>query len=291
MTKPDRTHTRLLEPRSIDWRSAAWRGGSFDTGRRPYTDVVEGTIRTPDHLLLVTLEGGARRTEVRTACGHRHSGPDRPGAVSFVPAHCERRLRLQGVATVWASIAISPGYLNGLEVRAEGQDWDFAPFSNAEDPFIAALVGEFARLHAADGRLDPAYCEAMSHALGCYMARRYGRPAASTSGGPWKLPPWRLRRIADYVEAHIEREILVEDLAGLVGLSGGHLHRAFRKTTGTTPLAYITAKRIARATAILAAGPVPVTELALSVGFQSPSHFTRVFRRATGVNPSRFRPG
>lgn len=285
---PDRSHTRLLEPRSTDWQSFAWRGGCFDTGRRAATPVVEGRIRTPDHLLLVTLSGGAKMNEVRTDCGHRHKGPDFAGAVSFVPAHCERRLRLTEVSASWASIAIDPAALDRIG-EEDGRPWDFAPFSNAEDAFIRGLVTEFARLHATYGGLEALYCESMAYALARYMTRRYGRPALARPDGPWKLPPWRLRRIADYVETHIEREILVEDLAALVGVSAGHLHRAFRATTGKTPLAFVNDRRIARARRILAAEPVAVTELALRVGFQSPSHFARLFRRTTGVNPSAYR--
>ncbi|HEY8369176.1 MAG TPA: AraC family transcriptional regulator [Thermodesulfobacteriota bacterium] len=277
-------YLRRVEPRAVDWRSFAWRTGIFDTGRRPYTDVVEGTIRTPDHLVLVTLRGGAARLEVDTDCDHTYAGPDYAGAVSFVPAHCERRLRLRGVRAEWASIALRPEL-----VTAFGDGVDIAPFTNVDDPFIAGLVAEFARLHACDGRLDPTYCDAMSHALAAYLAGRYGRRTGSARRRrTWKLPPWRVRRIADYVEAHLGEEILVADLARLVGLSTGHLHRAFRETVGVTPLDYINERRVRRAIAILATERVTVADLALRVGFSSPSHFARTFRRVTGVTPSRY---
>ncbi|WP_437942412.1 helix-turn-helix transcriptional regulator [Sorangium sp. So ce341] len=271
----------------MDWRSFAWAGGAFDTARRPYTASVDGTILTPDHLVLVTLRGGAEHLEVATACGHRYAGPDRPGAVSFVPAHCERRIQLKGVQSAWASVALSPSLLSSLEEG--GHPLDLAPFSNVDDPVLAGLVGELERLLTADGRLDPAYCEAISRAIGCYLSRRYGQRLAPSARRPWKLPPWRVLRITDYIEAHIDREILVSDLAALVGVSAGHLHRAFRATTGVTPLDYINERRIRRAMAILASEDISVAELALRVGFLSPSHFTRTFRRVAGVNPSRFR--
>jgi AraC family transcriptional regulator len=75
----------------------------------------------------------------------------------------------------------------------------------------------------------------------------------------------------------------------LVGVSAGHLHRAFRATAGVTPLDYINEKRIRRAAAMLVQEQVPITELALRVGFSSPGHFARTFRRVTGVSPSAYR--
>ena len=278
--------SRMHEPPSQDWRNFSWRGGAFDMARRPHTASVKGTIRVPDHLLLVTLRGGARNVEVSTDCGHRYCGPDRSGAVSFVPAHCERQVVLSDVRSEWASISLDPQQLASNDIRLE-----CAAFSNVDDPFIAGLVTEFSRLFAADGRLDKAYCEAMSYALACYLARRYGKQQTKTLNKELKLPAWRLRRIADYVETHIDRDILVSDLAGLVGVSSGHLHRAFRQTMGITPLDYITDKRIRRAMAIMAQDTASIAELALRVGFVSPSHFTRTFRRVTGMNPSAFRAG
>lgn len=277
---------RVLEPRSQGWRSFGWGQGTFDTAHRPLTAIVEGTIHTPDHLVLVTLKGGARHMEVVAEGGHRYAGPDRAGAVSFVPADCERRLVLRDVATEWASIALPTA------TAAELGDGtlELAPFSNRDDPFIAAMVGEMARLHASDGSLQPLYCETMTRALACYLARRYGRPgtAPQPSG---RLPAGRLRRIEAHVEAHLGDDIRIADLARLVGLSAGHFHRAFRHTTGQTPLEFVNRRRVERAAAILASEELTVAELALRVGFLSPSHFTRTFRRVTGRSPSSRRAG
>ena len=283
------SHTYRYDPPSQRWRTFAWPGGIFDTGHRAYASAVEGMIRTPYHLLLVTLQGSGRQLEVATDCGHRYRGPERAGAVSFVPAHCERRARMHDVELDWASIALCPELFDALGEDGEPLACEIAPFSNANDSFVAALVGELVRLHAAYGRLDLAYCETMSHALASYLVRRYGHPAAPRR--EWKLSPWRVRRITEYVDAHLGCEIAIADLARLVGVSTGHLHRAFRATLGVTPLSYLHEKRIERAISILASEDTPIAEVALRVGYLSASHFSRTFRRLTGVHPSKFRAG
>lgn len=277
-------YVRMLEPRSEAWRSAAWGMGVFDTARRPFSALVEGRMRTPQHLLLVTLRGGARRLEVSTECGHRYDGADRAGAVSFVPAHCGRHLRMQDVRSEWASIAFRPEVMDAILAEDARE---IAAFTNIEDGFLAGLVGEFRRHLDEDGALDPLYADSMGLAAARYLARRFGRPAAPAPAA--KLAPWQLRRIAALVEARLASEIRIADLADAIGLSPGHFHRAFRATTGKTPLTYVTEARIRRAIGIAATEPLSVAELALRVGFASPSHFARLSRRMTGVAPSRLR--
>ena len=285
-------YKRRVEPLALGWRSFAWSNGVFDTARRPFTANVEGTIRTPQHLVMVTLRGKAEKLEVSSDCGHRYAGPDRPGAVSFVPAHCERRLRLRGVASEWASISLSPALFD-RDRDGEGADGslDAAAFTNVDDPFIQGLVSEFARLCAADGTLDPSYCDAMSFALARYLAGRYGQVRADAGVVAWKLPPWRMRRIADHVDAHLAEPLRIADLAGVVGVSPGYFHRAFRATTGKTPLEFINERRVQRAMQYLNRDDAPMAAIALKVGFVSPSHFTRTFRQIAGVNPSQYRKG
>ena len=267
---------RRIEPLSQDWRSFGFPGGCFDTGRRSFTPSVEGTIRTPEHLVLVTIAGGAERVEVTTECGHRYVGRDRPGLVSLVPAGTERRLAMTGVEAQWASIAWSPSS------RASAS---LPPFTNREDPFLHGLVGEFLRQHEA-GELDAGYCEQMAMALGRYVGRRYG---GTREERPVGLAPWRLARITDFIEAHLSDTILVADLARVGGLSSGHLHRAFRMATGVTPAAFIRQRRLLRAAAILREEPVTVAEVALRVGIQSPSRLAAQMKRLTGLPPSRLR--
>src|SRR3984893_6035546 len=284
--KTETGYVRRVEPLASNWRSACWSAGSFDTGRRSATDVVEGLIRTPHHMLLVNIRGGAEHLTVATDCGHRYEGPDRPGAVSFVPGNCERRLL--GVRSEWASVSLRPELFDGLGASdPDGRRRiEIAAFTNVEDSFLSGAVGEFWRLLNADGSLDPVYAEALSLALAHYLTRRFGAIAADDIVSPAKLAPWQVRRVTEFVEASISAEVRIADLATLVGISVGHFHRAFRATTGRTPLAYINEARVRRALSVMAVENISVAALALRVCFLSPSHFARIFKRFTGLSPS-----
>ncbi len=284
------SYQRRVDPLALGWRSFAWGTGIFDTAYRPYTKDVEGTIRMPQHLVMVTLRGGASALEVASACGHKYVGADRPGAVSFVPAHCERRLRLRDVQSHWASIALSAELFDPKIVEERGAEpFEISAFTNHEDAFVSAMLIEMVRLNASDGALDPTYCDSMSWALSRYLGCRYGRAQVPTNPVAWKLAPWRMRRVEAYVEAHLADLIRIADLAALVDVSLGYFHRAFQATLCKTPLEFINERRVQRAMQYLLRDDAQVASIAYRVGFANPSHFSRVFRQVAGLSPSEYR--
>lgn len=273
-----------LSSRPDGWRRAQWTSGAFETAHRPMTTIVEGRILSPHHLIMATLSGGADRHEISADGGHRYDGPDLPSTVSFLPAGCERRLRLHNVEWRWAAIALDPQKISELACASIGA---LGPLSGSEDSFVWNMLAEFERLDLLDGGLDTTYCDTMSLALILYLARRYG--GASVMDTSIKLPAWRLRRVTEFIDAHLDAPIRIADLADLTQLSEGHFHRAFRATTGKTPLEFIHAQRVAMAKQLLARSRLSVAQLALRVGFLSPAHFARVFRSVTGQSPSDYR--
>lgn len=279
------SYLQNLSSRANEHSTFSWSDGRFDVARRGYTELVEGTIRSASHLIMATLEGGAARHRYATDCGYRYDGIDVAGCASLLPADTERRLRLEAVSWRWASIAILPGRFRELTDGA-----DIRAFSTREDPFLVSLLGQLAWHQEQDGKLDLTYVDAMSLALVQHLKLRYGNektPIASRSG---RLPSWGIRRIREYIEAQLPGEIRVAVLANMLGLSEGHFHRAFRATTERTPLQFINELRVQKAIQIMGERPTGVTELALSVGFSSPTHFARVFRRVVGCFPSEYRP-
>ncbi len=263
-------------------RRRAWESGSFTTAHRPATRLVEGEIVSPNHLIMVTLRGGAARHEIRTDDGHRYDGPDRPGSVSFLPAGCARRLRLHSVEWSWATIAIAPTDASDRHLAGVG------PFTGAEDGFVRTMLAEFERLDALDGGLDPAWRDTMVQALLAYLGRRYAGvdPVGAVRAA---LPAWRLRQVNEAIDANLSGTLRIADLARLCALSEGHFHRAFNATTGRTPLQHITAQRIYRAQQLLSRSDLSIGVIALKVGFVSASHFARVFLQATGQSPAAYR--
>ncbi len=81
----------------------------------------------------------------------------------------------------------------------------------------------------------------------------------------------------------------LEGLARRVGTSSRNLSRAFRRHLGLTPHQYTTNLRVEEAARLLRETDEAVQSIAWQVGFQSPPHFHRVFRRALDATPNSYR--
>ena len=91
------------------------------------------------------------------------------------------------------------------------------------------------------------------------------------------------------MEDFIDREIGLEEMASMVGLSQFHFCTAFRLATGMSPHSYLTALRMTRARKLLGEPDLSIIQVALAVGYQTPSAFTATFRKANKMTPREFR--
>ena len=122
-----------------------------------------------------------------------------------------------------------------------------------------------------------------------YLVEKYTDAARERSEVRGGLPIRQLHKVEDYVSERLAEEISVDTLAGLVELSPFHFSRVFKQTTGLSPLQFVTRERITRAQQMMRETKRSLIEIALEVGYTSPSAFAQVFRRVVGVTPTEFR--
>jgi AraC-like DNA-binding protein len=103
------------------------------------------------------------------------------------------------------------------------------------------------------------------------------------------LPPGGLRRVKEYVAAHLAEGLSLEKLAAHAGLSVHHFARAFKLSTGMPPHRYLLEQRIQKAAELLERTGQPIVDIALAVGFADQAHFSRSFHSLAGLTPSQFR--
>jgi AraC family transcriptional regulator len=103
------------------------------------------------------------------------------------------------------------------------------------------------------------------------------------------LSPWRLRKVESFVQAHLNREISLAHMAEAAGLSPMYFAAQFKAATGMRPHHYLLLQRIERAKLSLKHSNASILDVALSVGFQTQSHFTTVFKRMEKKTPNAWR--
>jgi AraC family transcriptional regulator len=163
------------------------------------------------------------------------------------------------------------------------------PSRKFADPRLSAMV---AAVHAEmvagfpSGRL---FLDSVEQAMAITLVNGHAvrhRPVQLYRGG---LGSARLRRIKELVDAKMEDDLSLDEMAQSVGLSTAHFARMFRKSTGQTPHQFVLRQRLERAKAMLRAPDARVLDVAVACGFKTQQHFAQVFRDLSGVSPTDYR--
>ena len=158
------------------------------------------------------------------------------------------------------------------------------------DSAIEQLARALLKMDEMDGAFGDIYADAVGLAI---AARLLGNEDRSGPFQPKRscgtLPKWRLKRVLGYIDANLGEPITLADLAAATLLSPMHFAAQFRMSTGVRPHEYLLRRRIERAQELLLQPGLSIVDVALSVGFQTQSHFTTVFKRFVGDTPHQWR--
>jgi AraC family transcriptional regulator len=138
--------------------------------------------------------------------------------------------------------------------------------------------------------LSRTYAEALGIILAHDLLRLHGKAsvARAPQGG---LAGWQQKRVAEYIDAHLDTETSLADLANVAKLSPFHFARSFKNSFGEPPHRYLMHRRIERAKALLDDPAKSVMEIAHAVGFSDPASFAAAFHKAVGTTPTSYRRG
>jgi AraC family transcriptional regulator len=138
------------------------------------------------------------------------------------------------------------------------------------------------------GRL---FGESLAVALSSHLLVKYAAHVFETRCHSAGLPAWKLKRVIEYINDNLTRDLTLADIAYVAGMNPHYFSRAFKQATGTPPHRYVTNCRVEKAKRLLERDELPLVEIGLRVGFQNQSHFTTLFHKFTGVTPKTYRNG
>ncbi|HAA27321.1 MAG TPA: AraC family transcriptional regulator [Cyanobacteria bacterium UBA8553] len=158
----------------------------------------------------------------------------------------------------------------------------------SHDPQLAAIARSFhAEMNQAGigGRL---YSESLANILNIHLLRHYCTQAIALRKYNGGLSQRSLQQVLDYIHSHLERDLSLDTLANLANLSKFHFIYLFKQSKGMTPHQYVIQQRIQRAKELLSDQKLAISEIGLACGFANQSHFTRLFRKHTGMAPKAY---
>jgi len=254
--------------------------------------------RNPESILAYRTAGTACATKI--SGGQAIRKRPRIGSATFLPGDGSATWILDGTVEV-VHLYLPPDELG----RFAEQTFDVTPtvriddFFAIEDPWLDGyfriLASEFEGLDGAQRPADSLLLDETVHLVARHLVRRHSdagpraRRALELQAKVNPLRPSLVRRVEQYVNERLDRDIALAELARLCCISVDHFLRSYRAARGITPYRYVLDQRLGRASTMLRTTSVPVAQIAVECGFRSPSHFSTRFHTAFGVSPSRFR--
>lgn len=288
LVSPDLWYSRMPAPDVI---------GCFDGATFRHFDGTSRSIEQPaldENVVAIHLGGPKRVTRWQGACRQTWDVPVH--SLTFMPAFRANRWHTDGVVE-YAHLTLGADLL----ARFACEEFDKQPGElvllgrvGVTDPLIAELMLSLHR-EAAMPERNRLYRESLLTTLALAAMQHHstlgsGAMRAGTSnklirGG---LAGWQLRRITEYMEANVARDIGVDELVCITGLSRSQFFRAFRRSTGETPANHMQRLRMRYAGTLLLEGR-PVGDVAALLGYVNHSQFSAAFARANGISPSMWR--
>ncbi|MGC2236959.1 MAG: AraC family transcriptional regulator [Pyrinomonadaceae bacterium] len=168
-------------------------------------------------------------------------------------------------------------------------NFEFTEVYKTEDALIQQIgltLLEEAKSETPAGRL---YADSLIQTLTLHLLKNYTTANAASENIHGGLSGYKLRRVKEFIDANLEEDLSLAEIAAVADLSQYHFARAFRKSTGLTPQQYVMRQRIERAKELLAKDDLPIVEISLRTGFKNQSHFTTLFHKFTKLTPKMWR--
>lgn len=266
----------------ISSRNTGWQGLYLEYHRQPPHETPYYCF--PHHILSIGLEYQAKEFKVN---GQTHKDFI-AGNVGVCPAN--QSLKTQAYGDVeFILIGIEPSNLahNAYE-SVDIDQVEIVQQVKGLDPLIYQIA--LALKTELESSVDSClYAESMAAALSVHLLRRYLARKQSLQDYTGGLPQYKLREAIAYINDNLAQSLHLVEIAAIVQMSPHYFASLFKQSTGIAPHQYVTKCRIEKAKRLLKRQELTIVEICQQVGFQSQSHFTKVFRQYTLTTPKAYR--
>lgn len=264
------------------------RGETLLTRRWTHGAVHDSLPPMPAHVIACHHGGDAEI--ILRGDGLRMKSYTRHGTILIIPQGHDGRWDIA------SSVDVSHVYLTqerlqeSADILAGGRPVELLDRVGIEDPVATRILGMLCNESTVTDPSTRLFLEQAVDLLCTQLVRGHSSFGTLSTPTPRRgLADWQVKRVTSYMRDRLDENIGLNELAALVNLSRYHFCTAFRMATGRTPHEWLTHQRISRARELLLDPALRITDIALSVGYETPSSFTASFRKVVGVTPTEFR--
>src|SRR5277367_3722549 len=286
-TTPDEWARTLSAPPSVSSDGANWPSALLKhwVGTDPTMD------QPPlDHHYVVQHLGGAKQVDRRRG-GSSISTIVEDGTLTFVPAGTEFKWHTRGPIE-FAHLYISPALMARTALRFDRvNELSLVDTVGCRDPLLEALYAAMREEVYSQRAASPIYLDTLLESFLIKLLLDHSTACLRDTKSRETLPSFRIRRILDFIEAHLDHAFTLDDLVAVAGGSPFHFSRAFKNSVGDSPYKYLLRRRMAHARRLLMNTDWPLLQIAQSCGYSTTLNFSRSFSRLLRVTPTQFREG
>jgi len=247
-------------------------------------------VQFREHHLTLTPDGPPTWVAARIDGGPLERFPLRPGQLTLLPAEQRTHGYADGLGTRGeVRLSFDPelvAHASGVDI--EPSHLGLVRSMDLRNSSILQAMAALRREADQPGPMGRAYAESLVVLTVTELVRHHSILAAAPKPAE-DLPSRRLRRIIEYIEAHLGEDLSLLTLAAGAGMSTAHFARGFKKAMGRSVHQYLLRRRLEWAAALLGGAEQPIVEVALVTGFCSQSHLTTTFQRLYGTTPAAYR--
>ncbi len=257
-------------------RTFSARGIGFTFAREDVATPTDWRIASDAHVFVVHRAGRLDRMETVFEGGPAAHVLPEIGDIWIIPAGARYAALARGRTVDYCELAI-PAALLG----------DRVPTARlaVRDPFLHQAAERMAAIDP-DDALSLLFADTLAEAIRLHLMQAIGIRRARQRR---TLAPDMRRALVDRIDATLDAPHALADLADTAQMSVHAFLAAFRAAFGMSPHQYVIRRRIERAKHLLSDMKESVTDIALAVGFSTPSHFASAFRAHTGTSPREWR--
>jgi AraC family transcriptional regulator len=243
-----------------------------------------------DHHYVVQHLGGAKQVDRRRG-GSSISTIVEEGTLTFVPAGTAFRWHTRGPIE-FAHLYISPTLMAHTALRFDRvNELSLVDTVGCRAPLLEALYAAMRQELYSQRAASPIYLDTLLETFLIKLLLDHSTASLRDTKSRETLPSFQIRRITDFIEAHLDQALTLNDLVAVAGGSPFHFSRAFKSSVGDSPYKYLLRRRMSHARRLLMNTDWPLLEIAQSCGYSATVNFSRSFFRLMQVTPTQFREG
>lgn len=285
-----RALTRYSElfPRQLHSTSGSQDWDGFWVEQCQTTDFETPTVVYTNHLIAIQLSGRTKVSYSPSYLLESHTASSSQQGV--MPKGVPHNGLVIGEAT-WIAIHLDPEFTaHSVHEDVNCDHLQILPRIPLRDSLILEVGLRLAQGIAPQSQYGYFYAESLANTLAVHLIQNYSTTQPNFRNYKGGLSNRQLKQIIDYIQAHLDQEIRLTDLAELLGISRYYFSRLFRQSMGLSPYQYVIHQRVEKAKLMLRGKrQMAIAEIALACGFTHQSHLNKVFQRFMGMTPKAYR--